>query len=224
MPADEKQNLCSVEYYIFVLSNIGKNILNILLIIKKIIKNKFILIICPLLFFCQPVEVINNVEFDNNTLTKINLNANEKIINLVYEIKYVDPYIDHSMKFPPLQRVSDWLDQNINIFGSYNKLIIDIIDASITRVKKENKNNKKYEEKIIFYYEIHFDILFVLYDDNDLILATTQVESLHSTTSSQFISLNEKENILDNLILIALVDLSNKAEELLKKHMFQYIL
>ena len=198
--------------------------MNILLIIKKIIKNKFILIICPLLFFCQPVEVINNVEFDNNTLTKINLNANEKIINLVYEIKYVDPYIDHSMKFPPLQRVSDWLDQNINIFGSYNKLIIDIIDASITRVKKENKNNKKYEEKIIFYYEIHFDILFVLYDDNDLILATTQVESLHSTTSSQFISLNEKENILDNLILIALVDLSNKAEELLKKHMFQYIL
>ena len=129
--------------------------------INKLLKIFFLLLIFPPLFSCQKVEILDEVIFDNNLLSKFNINAQQKFINNVYEIQYVDPYIDHSMKFPPLQRVSDWLDQNINIFGSYNKLIINIIDASITRVEKENKNNKKYEEKIIFYYEIHFDILFV---------------------------------------------------------------
>ena len=65
---------------------------------------------------------------------------------------------------------------------------------------------------------------FVLYDDNDLILATTVVEAKHSTTSGKFISLNEKENIVDTLILDTLIDVSLKSEELLKKHMFEFVL
>ena len=45
-----------------------------------------------------------------------------------------------------------------------------------------------------------------------------------STTSGKFISLNERDRILDNLTLDALRDLSNKSVELLKMHMSEYIL
>ena len=56
------------------------------------------------------------------------------------------------------------------------------------------------------------------------ILATTEIEAKRSTTSSKFISLYEKEMIIDTLILDALIDVSLKSEELLKKHMFEYML
>ena len=39
---------------------------------------------------------------------------------------------------------------------------------------------------------MHYMLEFLLLDDNDLILATTIVESKRSTTSGKFISLNEK--------------------------------
>ena len=183
-----------------------------------------ILLISPLLFFCQPTQINDDIEFDSNLFTKISLNANTKIINPIYEAKYAEPYIDHSIKFTPLLRIHDWLDKNISTFGSYNKLVIDILNASIVRKEQENKDSKKYEEKFIYYYELNYEIILVLYDDKDSILATTKVSSKHSTTSSKFISLNEKEIILENLIFDALVDLSSQTEILLKKHMIQYML
>ena len=115
-------------------------------------------------------------------------------------------------------------DQNINVFGSQNVLTIKIVDASLTRVEIENKSNKKYSEKNEFLYEIHFMLEFFLHDDYDQILATTQIELKRSTTSRKFISLYEKEMIIDTLILDALIDVSLKSEELLKKHMFEYML
>ena len=67
-------------------------------------------------------------------------------------------------------------------------------------------------------------MLFLLYNDSDQILATAKTEVFRSTTSSKFISLNERDKILDNLVMDSLIDLSNKSVELLKIHMFAYIL
>lgn len=190
----------------------------------NIIKKLFILLICSSLFFCQPAKEVKKTNFDNNLFSKISLNANNKTINSFYEAKFSDPYIDHSIKDSPLLRLNNWLDENIINFGSYNKLVIEILDASIIRKEQENLENKKYEEKIIYYYELNYQINFILFDDNDEILATTQVLSKHSTTSSKFISLNEKEKILNSLIFNGLLDLSNKTSDLLKTHMQEYIL
>ncbi len=192
--------------------------------LNKIYKIIFLFFVFTSLFSCQPVEILDEVIFDNNLLTKININAEQKYVNDIYEINYVDPYIDHSIKHPPLKRIKNWLEENINIFGTQNKLTINIIDASLTRIERKNESNKKYEEDTEFYYEMNYILEFLLYDDNELIIATTIVEAKRSTTSSKYISLSEKEKIVDTLILDTLIDVSLKSEELLKKYMFEFIL
>ena len=194
------------------------------LFIKAILKIKIIFFILFFIFSCQPLEVLDEVVFEYNHLPNISINAKEKLINEVYEINYVDPYIDHSVKNPPILRLKDWMSQNIGIFGSQNKLVINIVDASLKKTERENKNKKKYQEKTEFFYEINFFVAFELYDDNNFMLATINAETKRTTTSSKFLSLSEKERILDTLILDALIDVSVKSDELLKKHMSQYLL
>ena len=87
-------------------------------------KSKIIFIILFFVISCQPVEKIENVVFDNNILPKLIINANQKIINDIYEMNYVEPYIDHSLENPPLSRVKNYLTENINIFGTETKLVI----------------------------------------------------------------------------------------------------
>ena len=194
------------------------------LFIKEILKIKIIFFILFFIFSCQPVEVLDEVIFEYNHLPKISINAKEKLINEVYEINYVDLYIDHSLKNPPISRLKEWISQNISIFGSQNNLIINIVDASLKKTERENKNKKKYQKKTEFFYEIYFLIEFELYDDNNFMLATINAETERTTTSSKFISLSEKERILDTLILDALIDISLKSDELLKTHMSEYLL
>ena len=194
------------------------------LLIKEILKTKNVFIILFFIFSCQPVELLDEVIFENDQLTKISINAKKKSINEVYEISYVDPYIDHSIKNPPVFRLNDWLSENISIFGSQNKLIINIIDASLKRTEREIKNKKKYQEKTEFFYEIRFFVEFELYDDDNFLLAEIKADTKRTTTSSKFISLSEKERVLDTLILEALTDISLKSGELLKKHMPEYLL
>jgi|TARA_B100001964_G_scaffold160847_1_gene176600 hypothetical protein len=192
--------------------------------IKKVLKIKIILFILFSIFSCQPVEILDEVVFDYNQLPQISINAKDKFINEVYKINYVDPYIDHSIKNSPILRLNDWITQNISIFGSQNKIIINIIDASLKRIERKNKDKKKYQEKTEFFYEIHFLIEFELYDNNNFILATIKAETKRTTTTSKFISLSEKERILDTLILGALIDISIKSNVLLKTHMSEYLL
>tara|TARA_Y100000588_G_C14140118_1_gene875667 strand:- start:7 stop:594 length:588 start_codon:yes stop_codon:yes gene_type:complete len=177
-----------------------------------------------IIYSCQPVEISDKIVFNNNLLSKISINANQKIVNQLYEIKYVEPFIDHSLKNNPLLRINNWIDQNINIFGTQNILEINIIDASITRIEKESENNKKFTEKTHYYYEINYYIKYILYNDDGLILATTEVKSNRSTTSDKYISINEKERIIDTLILDSLIDLTSKSEETLLEHMYDYML
>ena len=189
--------------------------------IKKILK---ITILFFILFSCQPIEVLDDVVFNYNQLPKISINAKEKLVSEVYEINYIDPYIDHSIKVPPILRLNDWISQNISIFGSENKIIINIIDASLTAVERKSKEKKKFHEKTEYFYEIHFLVEFQLYNDSNFMLATINAETQRTTTSGKFISLSEKEIILDTLILDALRDISIKSEELLKTHMSEYLL
>ena len=193
---------------------------------EKLLRIKIMLLVFTILFSCKPVEILDEIVFDNSLLTKITFNADKKLINHYYKANYIDPYIDHSLKQPPILRLNSWLDQNMNIFGSQNKLTINIFEASLKRIEKEieNKNKKKYMQKTEFFYEVHFIIEFILQNDDDFVLATTKAETTRSTTSSKFISLNKKEQLIDELILDALIDISNESKELLNKHMFEYIL
>ena len=93
--------------------------------IKLINKLKKIIIISFIFSFlisCQSVDVLDDVVFNNNLLTKISIHAEQRIINNIYEMNYAEPYIDHSIKHPPLLRLNNWLEQNVNVFGTQNKL------------------------------------------------------------------------------------------------------
>ena len=196
----------------------------IMSIIDKLIKFKVIFLSLYILTSCQPTDIIEDIVFDNNLLKKISLSAETKIINNYYDVKYSDPYIDHSLENPPFNRLNNWLSDNIIVFGSQNKLIINIVDASLTRIERENQNQKKYAEKKEFFYEINFVVEFNLYNDDEIILATTLVKTNRTTTSGKFISLNEKQRIIDSMTLDALIDISKKSNDLLKIHMFEHIL
>ena len=132
------------------------------------------------------------------------------------------------MIISPAQRINSWLENNINNFGTFNKIVIDINKASITRKEIDSKIKVEVagisKDKKEYIYELNFKVLFLLYNDSNQVLAFTETEIYRSTTSGLFISLNERNRILDNLTLSALKDLSNKSVELLKMHMSEYTL
>lgn len=183
-----------------------------------------------LLFFtfhlisCQRVEFLDNIVFDYDQLSKLTITAEELIINEVYEIKYSDPYIDHSLKISPKSHLISLLKNNVNIMGSENKLVINIHDASLKKNEILNIDAKKFQEKNIFQYEINFLVEYILLNDSNKILSVTNVESRRSVTSSKSISIMEYEKIIDSLILDGLVDFINKSKELINIHMAGYIL
>ena len=188
---------------------------------------RFIIILALPVFLiaCQKTELLSDIVFDNNLLQKININAESIEINNSYEYRISEPFIDHIMLITPSQRIESWLEDNVFIFGSLNKFVVNIEEASIIRNEIVNKDQtKKIIDNKEYYYEINILMNFILYDDADLILATTHVEVNHSTTSSKFISINEKNHILDSLTFEALRDTTTKSIELLKIHMSEYML
>ena len=192
-------------------------------------KIKFITILIVCFFIlssCQKTVFLEDAVFDNSLLNKISIYAENIEIKVSYQAKLDEPYIDHVMEIAPSTRIISWLENNIINFGSENNLVIDIHNASITRklfVSEVNKSGiiKKQNE---YLYELNFEVLFLLYDDDAQILATAKTEVFRSTTSSEYISLNERNIILDNLTLDSLKDLSEKSVELLKLHMSKFIL
>ena len=185
----------------------------------------FLFILSGFIISCQKTELLDDIVFDNNLLNKININAELKEINDFHELKISEQFIDHTMQFSPSKRIESWLEDNIFTFGSTNKLIININESSITQNEIVNKEKtKSLIENKEYHYIINILINFVLYNDNGLILATTDVEVNRSTTSSMFISINERNHILDSLTLEALRDVTKKSIELLKIHMSEYVL
>ena len=176
------------------------------------------------LLSCQPIEIIEPVVFDNDQFSSISINAKNIEIKQTYETKFIDPYIDHSLKHPPIERLKSWIQTNVNTFGKKNKLEINILDASLKKFEGQNFKPKKYEEKDIYKYELFYLIEFSLYDDTSYLIASTIVESFRSTTSGRFISILEKEKIIDDLILKSLTDITNESKRLINLYMSDYIL
>ena len=79
-------------------------------------------------------------------------------------------------------------------------------------------------KKKIILYELFYLLEFNLFDDSGNLVVSTLVETSRSTTSGIYISIQEKDNIIDDLIYNSLVDISNETKKLLTKYMANYIL
>jgi hypothetical protein len=188
-------------------------------------KNNFYLFIFLLFFYsCQPVELIDKIIFDYDNLSQITLSANQKDINNLYESRYIDSYIDNSLKHPPVFFLTKWLDYNIDLIGNENKFEVNILESSLKKSEIKNNELKKYQEKTIFLFEVKYLVEFILFSDNNSVLGTLTVEVKRTTTSSKFISIQENDNIISYLILDCLNEFSKKSEELIKIHLKNYVL
>tara|TARA_Y100001970_G_scaffold266773_1_gene355865 strand:+ start:6170 stop:6748 length:579 start_codon:yes stop_codon:yes gene_type:complete len=190
----------------------------------KIKKNILIFISLFLLISCQSSTTTKEVIFDNSVMAKINFHTEKININNNYDMKLADSYIDYTIEKPPIFYLNGWIEENISYFGSENLLEINILQASLSKIERKIENNKSYVNQNEFYYELIYQIEFKILDDKINVLAKILSEVKRSTTSSNFISLNEEQQIIDNLILNSLTDLSFKTEELVQKHMYQYML
>ena len=194
-----------------------------------LIYNNFLQFFILLIFLfavssCNKIEVLDEIVFDYDQLPKIVFSAEQKKVKETYETKFSDPFIDYSLPTPPKEHLKSWIESNFAIIGTENKLIINIIDSSLTKSEVANANAKKYEEKTIYLFEINYLAEYILYDDSNAILSSTTVETKRSITSGKFISLMESDRIIESLILDALTDFAKKTEELIKIHMSGYIL
>ncbi len=179
-----------------------------------------------ILFFltsCQPVELITPAEIDNSNLEKFIVNAKELSINIKYNPVFSNDNIEDQINKTPLEILYDWIDQNFSVFGNQNNLIINILDASILKKEIDNIDAKKFEEKTIYKYEIYFLVEYELYNDSNYLLANTIVETIRSTTSQKYISLNEREIIITELLNLALKDFIIETKVMMKKYMIEYM-
>ena len=176
------------------------------------------------LLSCQPVEILDKVIFDYKLLPTIEISA--KQINIIesYESKYVEPYIDYSLNDSPNEYLIEWFENNISKIGSQNKLVINILDASLKKTEVINGNANKNKKQSVFLFELNFLVQYILFDDSDFILAKTTVEANRTTTTGKFISIMESNLIIDNLILESLRDFSFKSDELMQIYMKNFIL
>ena len=185
---------------------------------------KLKLILLLLLFGCQSTEIIEPIIFDNSQMEKITISSKNIEINELYESKFTDEYIDHSLTNPPILRLKSWIKDNINTFGNENILVINILDASLKKIEENNKDAKKFDEKTIYKYELFFLVEYNLYDDSNYLISNTTVEAFRSTTSAKYISLKQTEQIIDDLILLTLRDFTNESKQLIKIYMKEYLL
>jgi len=188
------------------------------------LKNNYLVVIIFLyVLSCQPLEIIEPVTFDYSKLDKISISANEIIINSEYKPKFSNKNIEDQIPNSPINIIKEWNNQNILNFGKENKLIINILDASIIKQEVNNIEAEKYEEKTVFKYKIFFLVEYELYDNSNFLIANTTVESSRSTTSKKYISLNERDIVINNLLHDALKDFIKETKSMMNTYMFGYI-
>jgi len=186
-------------------------------------------LIITLLFFlilnaCQPIEKVNHIVFDNSQFAYFNILSTSVEIKEIFEKKISDPYIGHTLKVNPAERIINWINDNFKPIGNENIFNVTILDASITQTQFENKQAKNFDEKKNYLYELFYLLEFSLLDNSGNLVASTLVETSRSTTSGIYISIQEKNNIIDDLIYNSLVDISNETKKLLTNYMANYIL
>ena len=187
-------------------------------------KNLICLIIFLFIFSCQPIEKINTVVFDHNQLSKFDILAKSIEINEIFEKKISDPFIGHTLEIDPSQRIINWANDNFKTIGNENLFVISILDASLSQTEFKNKEAKNFDEKINYKYELFYLIEFNLFDNSGNLISTTLVEISRSTTSGLLVSIQDKENIINDLIYNSLRDLSYEANLQIKKYMGDFIL
>ncbi len=187
-------------------------------------KKLFFLFSILFIFSCQPVEQLDSIVFDNQQLSKFDVSSKTIEIKEIFEKKFSDPYIGHTLEVDPSQRIISWVNDNFKSIGNENLFIISILDASLLQTEFENTQAKNFDEKVNYKYQLFYLIEFNLFDDSRNLIATTLVETSRSTTSGMYISINEKDNIINDLIYQSLEDLASESEILLKKYMDDYIL
>ena len=186
------------------------------------LKNSFILIFFVILS-CQPVEILKPIEIDTSKFDKISINAEQIQVNNKYNSVFSESNIEDQIKKSPINLMAEWNSQNILKFGSENKLVINILDASIKKTEIMNVDAKKYEEKTIFKYEVFFLVEYELYDSSSYLIANTTVETSRSTTSQKYISLNETEIIINDLLILGMKDYINETKNQLSIYMKDYL-
>ena len=186
------------------------------------LKNKFTLIFFIILS-CQPVEILEPIKIDISNFEEISINVKEIEINKKYNSIFSENNIEDQIPNSPIDKIIEWHNGNIKKFGNENKLVINILDASITKNEIENVDAKKYEEKTIYKYELFFLVEYELYDNSGFLKANTTVETSRSTTSQKYISLNETEIIINDLLFQTMNDYINETKNQLSIYMGNYL-
>ena len=186
------------------------------------LKNSLILILIFILS-CQPVEILKPIEIDTSKLDIISINAKEIDINIKYNSIFSPNNIEDQITYPPIDFIQKWNKENFIKIGDENKLVINILDSSVTKSEIGNLDAKKYEQKTIFKYEVFFLVEYELYDSSGFLIANTTVESSRSTTSQKYISLNETEIIINDLLFLAIKDYIKETKNQLSNYMSDYL-
>ena len=185
-------------------------------------KSSFTLILF-LVLSCQPVEILRPIEIDTSNLDTISIYSKNIEINKKYNSVFSQNNIEEQIQKSPIDVIVEWHNKNILKIGNENKLVINILDASITKNEIENVDAKKYEEKTIYKYELFFLVEYELYDDSGFLKANTTVQTSRSTTSQKYISLNEVEIIINELIITTMKDYINETKNQLSIYMGDYL-
>ena len=156
------------------------------------LKSSFTLILF-LVLSCQPVEILRPIEIDTSNLDTISIYSKNIEINKKYNSVFSQNNIEEQIQKSPIDVIVEWHNKNILKIGNENKLVINILDASITRNEIENVDAKKYEE------------------------------TSRSTTSQKYISLNEVEIIINELLLTTMKDYINETKNQLSIYMGDYL-
>jgi len=207
METSSEQNVYSTSYYFGIAMN-------------KI----FSFLLFAFIISCQPIEQIEEVVFDNSQLSKINILSKDIEVKTTFEKKITDPYIGHTLRIEPSQRIANWINDNFKAIGNENKLEVVILDSSLLKTEFENKDTKNFDEKKNYKYELFYLIEFNLYDDSNNLVASTLVETIRSTTSGVYISIQNTEKVIDDLVYLSLLDLSLESNKLLKQYMSDFLL
>ena len=186
------------------------------------LKSSFTLILF-LVLSCQPVEILRPIEIDTSNLDTISIYSKNIEINKKYNSVFSQNNIEEQIQKSPIDVIVEWHNKNILKIGNENKLVINILDASITKNEIENVDAKKYEEKTIYKYELFFLVEYELYDNSGFLKANTTVETSRSTTSQKYISLNETEIIINDLLILAMRDYINETKNQLSIYMGDYL-
>ncbi len=185
-------------------------------------KNSFIFILF-VIFSCQPVEILKPIEIDTSRFEKISINAAQIEVNKKYNSVFSKSNIEDQIQKSPINLMVEWNIQNILKLGNENKLVINILDASIKKTEIINVGAKKYEESTIFNYKLFYLVEYELYDNSGFLIANTTVETSRSTTSQKYISLNETEIIINELLILAMGDYIRETKNQLSIYMGDYL-